>query len=125
MTNTNPSELFEAAVSQAVAAEVEKHFGPYKAVLDRLAASFGGGPLPSVAAPATATTSRPAVGGECAVIGCAREVKAVGFCGAHYQKFRNLKATQRLPAGWRENAKPQTISDVALPRGRPHQNGKR
>lgn len=55
----------------------------------------------------------------CAIIGCDREERSKGYCSAHYQKRRMLARTKRLPSAWVENAKPQSVQNVVLPRGRP------
>lgn len=101
-------------------------------VLARFAAAFGA-PLkrgpgrprknafgPVAAAPkARAVKVRAAAGEEaCAVIGCKRPARAKGYCAAHYQKYRNLKATGRLPSDWKDGAAPQSVEDIKLPRGR-------
>ncbi len=61
---------------------------------------------------------------DCAIINCGRDVRSKGFCSAHYQKFRSLQKTNRLPKSWL-NAKPQSISDIVLPRGRAGAQAKR
>ncbi|MCI0570447.1 MAG: hypothetical protein L0Y66_06825 [Myxococcaceae bacterium] len=53
----------------------------------------------------------------CAVIGCDRPHRSRGYCGAHYQQRRNLMASGRLPSSWREDAAPQTLQPISLPRG--------
>jgi histone H1/5 len=54
----------------------------------------------------------------CAVIGCERQSRSKGYCSAHYQKMRLLMKTNRLPAEWKDDARPQSVRDVQLPRGR-------
>ena len=54
----------------------------------------------------------------CAIIGCKRATRSKGYCAAHYQKFRMLDRTQRLPADWVANAEPGSVKDLMLPRGR-------
>jgi hypothetical protein len=73
-----------------------------------------------VAAAPKARGGRRAAGGDagCAVIGCKRPARAKGYCAAHYQKYRNLKATGRLPSDWSDDASPQSVNDIKLPRGR-------
>lgn len=66
----------------------------------------GSGPQPAAQAAA------------CAIIGCHRPAKALGYCINHYMKFRNLKATGRLPPSWKEHAAPQSVENIKLPRGR-------
>lgn len=54
----------------------------------------------------------------CALIGCGRPTRSKGYCAAHYQKYRNLAKTGRLPSDWVEDASPNSVKDVTLPRGR-------
>lgn len=54
----------------------------------------------------------------CAVIGCRRPSRSKGYCSAHYQKLRLLMRTDRRPSAWVDDAKPQSVQDVKLPRGR-------
>lgn len=54
----------------------------------------------------------------CALEGCKRMARSKGYCAAHYQKFRNLSNSNRLPSDWKEYADPNTVQDVVLPRGR-------
>ena len=54
----------------------------------------------------------------CGLIGCKRPSRKKGYCGAHYQKYRMLIRTNRLPADWTEYAAPNSVADVVLPRGR-------
>ena len=55
---------------------------------------------------------------ECAVIDCGRPARSKGYCAAHYQKFRMLDRTGRLPADWVADATPNSVNNLALPRGR-------
>ena len=55
---------------------------------------------------------------ECAVIGCGRPARSKGYCAAHYQKFRMLDRTGRLPSDWTADASPASVKNIALPRGR-------
>ena len=55
---------------------------------------------------------------QCAVIECTRPARSKGYCAAHYQKYRMLSRTHRLPQGWVDDPGPQTIKNVVLPRGR-------
>jgi hypothetical protein len=57
-------------------------------------------------------------GQPCAVIGCGRPSRTKGYCAAHYQKLRLLERTHRRPASWEDNAAPNSVEDVKLPRGR-------
>ncbi|WP_395835008.1 hypothetical protein [Archangium violaceum] len=54
----------------------------------------------------------------CAVIGCKRPARSKGYCSAHYQKLRLLVKTDRRPTAWVDDAKPQSVPEVVLPRGR-------
>jgi hypothetical protein len=54
----------------------------------------------------------------CAVIGCKRPSRSKGYCSAHYQKLRLLVKTGRRPVEWVDGARPQSVQDVVLPRGR-------
>ena len=55
----------------------------------------------------------------CAVIGCNRDARSKGYCSAHYQKRRNLlKKKHPAAAAWKDNAPPNSVEDVKLPRGR-------
>lgn len=122
-----------------VQAEVERAIAPLAAalqeqgdVLARFAAAFGaplrrgpGRPRKLVlAAPAAARRGggkgKAAKAGQdlCAIIGCKRPSRAKGYCAAHYQKYRMLKQTDRLPSDWVEDAKPQSVKNLVLPRGR-------
>ena len=122
-----------------VQAEVERAIGPLAAalqqqgeVLGRFAAAFGApikrGPgrprklaFGSVAAPKAARAVKVSSSSGkslCAVIGCKRPARAKGYCAAHYQKYRMLSKTGRLPSDWVEEAKPQSVKNLVLPRGR-------
>lgn len=54
----------------------------------------------------------------CAVIDCGRPARSKGYCAAHYQKFRMLEKTDRLPADWVADAAPNSVENIMLPRGR-------
>ncbi|MBK7857613.1 MAG: cell wall protein [Archangiaceae bacterium] len=54
----------------------------------------------------------------CALIGCRRPSRSKGYCAAHYQKYRSLERTGRLPGDWKDFAPPNSVKDVILPRGR-------
>jgi len=60
----------------------------------------------------------PAAERRCAVSGCKRPSRSKGYCSAHYQKLRLLIRTNRRPADWVDDAKPQSVRDLKLPRGR-------
>ena len=57
-------------------------------------------------------------GRRCAVMGCKRPARSKGYCSAHYQKLRLLVKTGRRPEKWTDDAKPQSVPEVVLPRGR-------
>ena len=54
----------------------------------------------------------------CAIIGCKRPARSKGYCAAHYQKYRMLTRTKRLPSDWAEHSQPGSVKDLVLPRGR-------
>lgn len=54
----------------------------------------------------------------CALQGCKRPARSKGYCAAHYQKYRMLAKTNRLPSDWVENAPPGSVKNLVLPRGR-------
>lgn len=55
----------------------------------------------------------------CAVVDCAGPASSRGYCRAHYQKFRTLRAQGVAAAlGWLDNAPPNTVHNVIRPRGR-------
>lgn len=54
----------------------------------------------------------------CALIGCKSKARSKGYCAAHYQKYRLLAKSDRLPAAWVEYAPPSSVENVVLPRGR-------
>lgn len=54
----------------------------------------------------------------CALQGCKRPARSKGYCAAHYQKYRMLSKTNRLPSDWVEDAAPGTVKNLVLPRGR-------
>jgi hypothetical protein len=57
----------------------------------------------------------------CAIKGCGRLARSKGFCAAHYQKFRMLEKTNRLPPDWVADAAPNSIENIMLPKiGRAH-----
>ena len=112
----------------AALAELQANSG----LLARLAAALGqplkrgpGRPPKafSVAAPASPKGRpgrKPSVGGKvvCAVQGCGRPARSKGYCAAHYQKFRMLDRTGRLPPDWVADAAPNSVKNIKLPRGR-------
>lgn len=54
----------------------------------------------------------------CAIVGCEHPSRTKGYCATHYQKRRLLTRTERLPEAWKDDAAPQSVPDVVLPRGR-------
>ncbi|WP_371878316.1 cell wall protein [Corallococcus exiguus] len=78
-------------------------------------------PLASAAKPSKPGKARaaPADGTRvCAIKGCGKPSRTKGYCAAHYQKLRNLEKTNRRPPAWADNANPNSVEDVQLPRGR-------
>jgi hypothetical protein len=73
---------------------------------------------PAAAPAPRAKVEAPAAERRCAVIGCKRPSRSKGYCSAHYQKLRLLIRTNRRPADWVDDAKPQSARDLKLPRGR-------
>ena len=61
----------------------------------------------------------------CALIGCGRNARSKGYCAAHYQKFRMLQKTGRLPSDWKEHAPPNSVANITLPRGRASANAEK
>jgi hypothetical protein len=57
-------------------------------------------------------------GRDCAIIGCGSPSRTKGYCAAHYQKLRMLTKTNRRPPTWEDYAKPNSVEDIKLPRGR-------
>ena len=127
-------EMVAEEVSQALRpvhaalAELQANSG----LLARLAAALGQPikrgpgrpPKSSYASAAPAPKGRPgrkpSAGGkvECAVQGCGRPARSKGYCAAHYQKFRMLDRTGRLPSDWVADAAPNSVKNIKLPRGR-------
>ncbi|MFZ5439138.1 MAG: cell wall protein [Myxococcota bacterium] len=125
---------------EMVAAEVEQALAPVHAalaelqanaaVLERIAAALGqpikrGPGRPAKAfkvAPAARKGRKAAADSEgkraCAVQGCGRPARSKGYCAAHYQKFRMLDRTGRLPSDWVPDAPPNSVKNIKLPRGR-------
>lgn len=96
------------------------------AVLERLAAALGQpikrgpGRPPKLAlgAPKGRPGRKPTEGRPCAVKGCGRKQRSKGYCAAHYQKYRMLERTNRLPSDWVADAEPNSVKNISLPRGR-------
>lgn len=125
-----------------VADEVARAIGPLNAavaqlqangqVIARLAAALGqplkrgpGRPPKALTLGAPTTgkrrgrpPGRKASGRACAVKGCGKQMRSKGYCAAHYQKFRMLERTNRLPADWVADAAPNSVKNIKLPRGR-------
>ncbi|AEI66983.1 hypothetical protein [Corallococcus macrosporus] len=85
------------------------------AALDALASSLA---TLDAASDDTAETDGDAEARACAVIGCKRPVRSLGYCAAHYQKRRLMVASGRLHHAWTEDAAPNSIPDVILGRKR-------
>jgi hypothetical protein len=123
--------------------EVAKVLGPLQAIVSdlqaqgavvaRLAAALGtpikrGPGRPPKAATATTAVKgkrgrKAAVGADggarvCALEDCGRPARSKGYCAAHYQKFRMLERTGRLPGDWKPYAAEGSVKNLALPRGR-------
>jgi hypothetical protein len=54
----------------------------------------------------------------CALEACGRPARSKGYCAAHYQKYRMLEKTGRLPSDWTEFAPSGSVKNITLPRGR-------
>jgi hypothetical protein len=69
--------------------------------------------------PSALERARPRATGKkvCTIVGCGKDVRTKGYCSAHYQKFRNLKLSDRLPSEWIADAAPNSVPDFHLPRG--------
>jgi histone H1/5 len=75
-------------------------------------------PPPRRGPPSITTGSPVQEGRRCAIMGCRRPSRSKGYCSAHYQKLRLLVKTGRRPEKWVDDAQPQSVPDVVLPRGR-------
>ncbi len=122
--------------------EVAKVLGPLTAIVTdlqaqgavvaRLASALGtpikrGPGRPPKAVALTATKAKrgrkAAVGASggarvCALEDCGRPARSKGYCAAHYQKYRMLERTDRLPSDWKPYAAEGSVKNLALPRGR-------
>lgn len=134
-------------IRSMVQEEIQRALAPFEAtlgelrsqgeVMARFAAAFGApvrrgpGRPPKAMKPAKAVKVKKAgKGGRgrparargdlrgCAVQGCKRPARSKGYCSAHYQKYRMLSKTGRLPSDWVENASPGSVKNMVLPRGR-------
>lgn len=121
---------------EMVAAEVEQALAPVHAalaelqanaaVLERIAAALGQpikrgpGRPPKIKVAVAGRRGRKSADGKraCAVKGCGRPARSKGYCAAHYQKYRMLDRTGRLPADWVADAPPNSVANIKLPRGR-------
>lgn len=97
------------------------------AILARVAVDLNGGqslpklkgdPLFTLTQSQQARTRGPGTASGCAIIGCGNPNRTKGYCAAHYQKLRMLEKTKRRPASWKDYAKPGTVADLIMPRGR-------
>ncbi len=114
---------FDAAVRDIIRDEVERAVAPMRELVERLSplVRVMGGAVPGGARRERASVGarvRPSQARPCALIGCKRPARSKGYCAAHYQKYRNLARTNRLPADWKPNAPPGSVADIVLPRGR-------
>lgn len=131
---------FDKAVRDMVADEVARALGPVHAalaelqangaIIARLAGALGqptkrgpGRPPQSgfAATPVRSAAKRgrkPGAAHDCAVIDCGKPALSKGYCNNHYQKLRMLTRTDRLPADWVADAPPNSVVNIALPRGR-------
>jgi hypothetical protein len=108
------------SIRELVAAEVARALAPLRAQLKALAAASTsaankrgpGRPVKDIAG----RTSN--AGRKCALQGCGRPARSKGYCAAHYQKYRQLERTGRLPLDWKPDAKANSVRNVQLPRGR-------
>jgi len=106
-------------IRELVAAEVARALAPLRAQLKALASSSSAvnkrGPGRPVKDSAGRTNN---AGRKCALQGCGRPARSKGYCAAHYQKYRQLERTGRLPLDWKPDAKANSVKNVQLPRGR-------
>ena len=129
---------FDRILKELIAEEVERAIAPLAAAIDDLrsggnvaaqvAALLTGGKRRGPGRPPKALklAGRPgrkpgrAAGPKkgCAIKGCKNAMRSKGYCSAHYQKYRMLERTKRLPADWKEYAAVGTVKDLKLPRGR-------
>ncbi len=110
----------ERALRDVIREEIEAQIRPLRDLVDRLAplgSLLGGGGRVGrrAAGPGRrrGSNDRP-----CALQGCRRPARSKGYCAAHYQKYRNLSRSGRLPPDWVEYAEPDSVKDIVLPRGR-------
>lgn len=122
---------FDKMLREMVRDEVERAMAPLKtaiaqqqangAVIARLAAALGQ-PIKAgvVRAVKGGGAGRSAAGEKraCALQGCGRPARSKGYCAAHYQKYRMLDRTGRLPPDWIADAAPGSVKNLKLPRGR-------
>jgi hypothetical protein len=130
----------DKVLREMVADEVARAIGPLAAavsqlqansgVVARLAAALGqplkrgpGRPAKALGAVKASAKRGPGrkgrgAGRACAVKGCGKKIRSKGYCAAHYQKFRMLEKTNRLPADWVPDAPPNSVKNIKLPRGR-------
>lgn len=122
---------FDKMLREMVRDEVERAVAPLKnaiaqqqangAVIARLAAALGQPLKAGVVRAAKVGRGGRAAAGEkraCALQGCGRPARSKGYCAAHYQKYRMLDRTGRLPADWVADAAPGSVKNLKLPRGR-------
>lgn len=133
----------DKALRKMVADEVARALGPVHATLAelqgngsliaRIASALGqpvhrgpGRPAKKVVASPKASGAgrgpKPRETRDCAVIDCGKPARSKGYCSAHYQKFRMLDRTDRLPRDWVADASPNSVKNLILPRGRAASN---
>jgi len=125
---------FDKLLKDAVRDEVTRAIAPLAAAVEqlksqglivgRLAAALGTGPArrgrPVKVPVGRGKKGKASAGGQrvCALENCGRPARSKGYCAAHYQKYRMLEKTGRLPADWAEFAPEGSVKNVTLPRGR-------
>lgn len=109
------------AIRRRVRAEVTRALAPLSQALTRLAMRLErlerARPVPPAQESPTPLPAQQA-GQGCAVIGCPRVPRSLGYCSAHYQRLRFLARRGNLPADWKPGAAPGTVRELRLPRGR-------
>lgn len=132
----------DKVVRDIVREEVERIVAPLVAALEdlrsqgelvsRLAAALGQPVKRKAGRPAKLSLGAPAKAGRkasargeggdnarpCALQDCKRPARSKGYCAAHYQKYRMLEKTGRLPSDWKPFAEPNSVENLVLPRGR-------
>ena len=140
LTETEQRMSVDKMLQQIVADEIAQALRPVHdalaelqgngAIIARLAAALGqpvkrgpGRPPKTAFSPTPVRAGakrgrKPGEKRDCAIIGCRKAARSKGYCSAHYQKFRMLDRTGRLPSDWVADAAPNSVKNIALPRGR-------